>query len=154
MMHGTFIGLILLETIGAHFLLGLWSSTAAWILSILGAYTLLQLFGMVRAIPRRLIRLDEGVLHLPYGLLAETTIELSQIDHLEESRKSFPIEGLDRKLSPIGDFESHNFILHLQSPAILVGLYGRKKEFTKLAFFVDDGSGFKAMLQQLGIKTR
>jgi len=151
MMHGTFIGLIIVETIGVHFLLSIWSETAAWVLSIIGLYTLLQLTGMIRAIPRRLIRFEEGQLILPYGLLAEAKVPLSQIQHIEESRKSFPAEGLDRKLSPIGDFESHNFILHLHSPAMLSGLYGTKRAFTKLAFFVDDAARFKALLQQKGI---
>ncbi|MEL7534933.1 MAG: hypothetical protein AAFN10_26765 [Bacteroidota bacterium] len=151
MMHGSFIGLIVLETIGLHFLLGLWSETAAWILSMIGLYTLLQLVGMIRAIPRRLIRFEDAQLVLPYGLLAEAKVPLKQIAHIEESRKSFPLEGLDRKLSPIGEFESHNFILHLQSPAILEGIYGTKRAFSKLGFFVDDTSRFKESLQANGI---
>ncbi|MEM6348632.1 MAG: hypothetical protein AAF927_32410 [Bacteroidota bacterium] len=152
MMYGTFMGLLVLETIGLHFLLSLWSETFALIVSIIGVYSLLQLFGMIRAIPRRLIRFEARQLVLPYGLMAEAKVPISQILHIEASRKSFPTGGLDRKLSPLGEFESHNFILHLQTPAILEGLYGSKREFTKLSFFVDDAAGFKESLQQNGIR--
>ncbi len=49
---------------------------------------------------------------------------------------------MTRKLSPLGDLESHNVAIYLKEPQELVGLYGFKKSYSTLGIFVDDPKSF------------
>ncbi|MEL6653171.1 MAG: hypothetical protein AAFQ87_20400 [Bacteroidota bacterium] len=151
-LYGAFMGLILLEAVGIHFLIAIWSPALAWVLTALSLYSFFQVFGMVRAIPKRPIRFRDQDLFLPYGLLAELAVPFSTIESVEFSRRRVGEEEI-HKLSPLGDFESHNIILHLREPVQMIGLYGRKRNVQKLAFFIDDTAGFQTQLSQRGISS-
>lgn len=141
-----FMFLIFIETIVVHIVLQKWSLIAAWVLTGLSLYTILQVWGFVKSIRLRPISVDNTHLSLKYGILSETDIPLSQIDNIELSKKSPPKNDLTRDLSPFGDLESHNVIIHLHEEAEIVGLYGSKKKFNKLKLYVDNPQKFQSTI--------
>lgn len=138
----TFIFLIVIETFAVHLILVKYSLVAAWILTILSVYTGFQIFGFARSLAQRPIVIEQDRIVFRYGILNETTINFDQIEKLEPTRKS--IENMEgtRKLSPLGEMESHNLLVHMKSEHTMHAIYGFKKKFSTLAVFVDDVQGF------------
>ena len=147
-----FIFLILGETALIHYLLQKWSLVAAWVLTILSIYTGFQLFGIIRSMRKRPTVISEKKLFLKHGLFSQTEIPIEEIESIEQSSK--PIEFNDdvRRLSPLGELTSYNFIVHLKTKQTLVDLYGFKKEYSTIAFHIDDKIKFKELLE-LKLKT-
>ncbi len=144
---GAFILIIGGETIAFHFLLALWSTTAAWILTILSIYTAIQVFGFAKSLSKRPSSINQDILSLKYGILNEVEISFTDIDNIELSKK--PLDEKDvltKSLSPLGELESHNLIIHLNKENQLIGLYGIRKKFTVLAFHIDNSEEFKSQL--------
>jgi hypothetical protein len=140
------IGIILIvaiETVTLHHLLATWSTFAAWILTFLSVYSGVQIFGFLKSMLKRPISIENNKLFLRYGIMNETTIDLQNIDSIELSSKDIELNKETRKLSFLGDLESHNVIIHLKVENTLIGLYGVKRKFKTLAFYVDDKVAFE-----------
>ena len=131
----TLIFLVLVEASVLHLLLQQWSNTVTWILSAISLYSALQLFGMVRSLGQRPIAIEEGALILRYGMLSEAIIPLENITKVERIR-TFAVPT--PTLSPLGEWEELNVVIHLKETATLHQLYGFKKTFDSLAFHVDE----------------
>ncbi|MFT5999753.1 MAG: hypothetical protein ACI81P_002211 [Neolewinella sp.] len=144
---GAFIFMIGVETAALHLLLAEWNALAAWVLTGLSIYTAVQLFGFGKSLSRRPVYIQDGKLHLRYGILSEVEVPLTDIAAVALSRKPLAKDQLAQKLSPLGDFESHNVVLTLNQPCTLTGLYGRKKEFQTLGLHLDQPKAFKAFLE-------
>jgi hypothetical protein len=142
-LFGGFIMVIGIETVALHFLLARWSIVAAWILTALSVYTAIQLFGFVKSLSKRPISIDKDSLTLKYGILNEVNIPFSDIDKIELSRKVLEKEELIKTLSPLGELESHNVIIHLKRENTLVGIYGIKKNFKTIGLHIDEPIEFK-----------
>lgn len=140
---GAIIFIVLVETAVLHLVLSRWSETAAWILSILSIYTGLQLFAFLRSLNKRPFQLSDGQLFVRYGIFGEMTVALRDIERIERSRKSLDGGNRIRKLSPLGELDTHNMILHFHTEQTLNGFYGLKKTCTGLALFVDDPEAFE-----------
>lgn len=137
-----FILIIGVETIAIHFLLTRWSFIAAWILTALSIYTAIQVFGFARSLKQRPISINQDSLTLKYGILNEVEIPFSDIDKVELSGKLLVKNELTKTLSPLGELESHNVIIHLKKENELVGLYGMKKKFQVLGLHIDEPKDF------------
>lgn len=98
---------------------------------------------------KRPISIEGDQLCLRYGIMSETTIDLNNIASIEVSSKDLEFNHDTRKLSILGDLESHNLILCLKKENELLGLYGVKKTYKKLALYVDDCNDFKHRIQSL-----
>lgn len=140
-----FIGII--ETFAIHLLLERWNSTAAWIFSGLSIYTAIQLFGFLKSLSQRPIRIEKNHLIIRYGILAETEINLEDIDFIELSKSDLKSDNLTKQLSAFGTLESHNIIIRLKKEYSLLGLYGIKKRFTNLALYLDKNEEFKKKIE-------
>lgn len=141
-LFGAFIFIIDIETVALHFLLVHWSTIAAWILSALSIYTAIQVLGFAKSLSRRPISIKSDSLYLKYGILSETEIPFANIDFVELSRKTLPKNKLTRKLSPLGELESHNVVIHLKNEHELTMLYGIRKKFTTIGLHVDQPDVF------------
>uniref|UniRef100_UPI00404713C1 hypothetical protein n=1 Tax=Bacteroidota TaxID=976 RepID=UPI00404713C1 len=141
-LFGGFIMIIGIETVALHFLLARWSIVAAWILTALSVYTAIQVFGFAKSLSKRPISINKDSLTLKYGILNEVEIPFSDIDKVELSRKSLEKNELTKTLSPLGELESHNVIIHLKKENELVGLYGMKKRFNLLGLHIDEPKEF------------
>ena len=147
-LFGGFIMIIGIETVALHFLLARWSTLVAWIFTALSVYTAIQVFGFARSLSKRPVSINEDHLSLRYGILNEAEIPLSDIDKVELSRKPLPKGKLSNTLSPLGDLESHNVIIHLKQAHELVGLYGMKKKFNLLGLHLDEPKEFSEKMKR------
>lgn len=133
-----FIFLLIVETIVVHLLLERWSVIAAWILTALSLYSVLQVFGTIKSMIYRPILLNKDHLILRYGILAESKIEIQNIASIEKSKKPIGNDSNSIKLSPLGDFESHNVIIELKEENSLIGIFGAVKKYKNIALYVDE----------------
>ena len=138
--------LVVVETAIFHLLLVKWSTLFAWILTLLSAYTGIQLFGFMRSMLKRPITIGNNHLYLRYGIMTETIIDLKNIEAVEITSREIVINKETRTLSVLGTLETHSIILHLKNENILTSLYGIKRKYKKLAFYVDDKERFAARL--------
>ena len=140
------IFIVAIETVVFHILLAKWSSIAAWILTFLSIYSGIQIFGFLKSMFKRPISIENDRLNLRYGIMTETTISLKDIDTVEISSKDIELNKETRKLSFLGELESHNIIIRLKNENKLIGLYGIKRKYRNLALHVDDKIEFKNRL--------
>ncbi|AHM60712.1 hypothetical protein D770_12275 [Flammeovirgaceae bacterium 311] len=142
--------IILLVTVEAtvtHLLVMMWSSTAAWVLTVLSVYSVIQIFGVLKSITKRPISIENNKLYLYYGVVSEVIIDIKDIASIEASTKTIALDKETRKLSPLGDLESHNIIIRLNKQNVLNGFYGIKKPFKTLVLHVDNRDEFKTLLE-------
>lgn len=143
-----FIGIIWIETFVIHILLQQWSPLAAWILTGISLYSGFQVFGMLRSLSKRPVSIREGALMLRYGIMGEACIPLENIRSIALSSKQFNQDEHSRKLSPLGDLEGHNVLIHLKDKNLLEGLYGTKKRVTTIALHIDEKERFTEALSE------
>lgn len=143
--------IILAETFAIHMLVERWNTTVAWVLSALSLYTCLQLFALIRSMPKRLTFVDEeaGKLHLRFGFFSETTIDIKTIQDIQLTTRSLPEDGSVVQFSPLGSLDNHNMILHLNEEVTLTKIYGLQKDFRSLAIYIDEKELFVKRLNQL-----
>ena len=155
LLLGVFIFLILIETFVFHLILLRWNAIVAWVIFGLSAYTALQFFAFARSLSKRPFEVSDQWLTLRYGILSEAQIPMDKIARVEISKERLEFKGMTRKLSPLGDLESHNMILTLKEPQMLSGLYGIKRQFEVLAFHADEPEQFKAAIEKvIGVNTQ
>jgi len=137
------ICIVAIETVVLHTLITKWSNLAAWILTFLSIYSGIQLFGFLKSMFKRPILIENNKLFLRHGIMTESTIDIKNIACIEISSKDIELNNETLKLSFLGELESHNIIIHLKKEYELIGLYGVKRKYKKLALYVDDKVGFK-----------
>lgn len=147
------IFLIFVEATAIHLVLDRWSSLAAWILTILSLYSALQVFGFARAMNKRPIAIEDNQLLLRYGLFSESTIDLENIANVQVSTAEIELNDTTRKLSPLGELESHNVVIELNEETTLSGLYGKKSRYKTIVLHVDEKEEFvQALTEKLNHK--
>lgn len=137
------IFIVAIETVVFHMLLSKWSDTAAWILTFLSIYSGIQILGFLKSMFKRPISIENDRLYLRYGMMTETVIDIKDINSIEISSKDIELDEETRKLSFLGEMESHNIIIRLKKENELTGLYGIKRKYRNLALFVDDKTEFE-----------
>lgn len=137
------IFIVVIETVVFHILLAKWSNIAAWILTFLSIYSGIQILGFLKSMLKRPISIENSKLHLRYGIMSESTIDLREIESIEISSKDIETDKETRKLSFLGELESHNVVIRLKKENTLIGLYGMKRKFKVLALHVDEKIEFK-----------
>ncbi|WP_282050405.1 hypothetical protein [Maribacter aquivivus] len=128
------------ETTVFHYILEQEGNPKAWLITFLSIYSLLQILGFLKSIIKRPISFEEDILHLRYGIMKETSIELNNIKSIVLSSKNK--HQKTSRLSVFGKHESHNVILTLKKTEILYSLYGIKNNFTTISFHVDEPQKF------------
>lgn len=141
------IFIVAIETVVLHILLSKWSNIAAWILTFLSVYSGIQIFGFLKSMFKRPISIENGQLYLRYGIMTETNINLEDIDSVEISSKDIELSNETKKLSFLGELESHNIIIRLKKENELIGLYGTRKKYRNLAMYVDEKTKFTNQIE-------
>lgn len=141
------IFIVAIETVVLHILLSRWSNTVAWVLTFLSIYSGIQIFGFLKSMLKRPITITGDRIYLRYGIMTESVIYLKNIDSIELSSKDFEPNTASRKLSLLGELEGHNVIIHLKEENTMVRLYGKKRSYKNLAFYVDDKVAFVNKVQ-------
>jgi hypothetical protein len=138
----TVIFIVAIETFVIHILVQRWNNTVAWIFTFLSIYSAIQILGLLRSMPKRPISIENGRLYLRYGIMNETTIELNKIESIILSSKDIEPTTETRRLSILGELESHNLVIRLKEENTLYGLYGIKRKYKVLALYVDNKAEF------------
>ncbi|MEO8210199.1 MAG: hypothetical protein ABI840_06535 [bacterium] len=146
-IFGTFLSLFIIETTGVHFLLNLWNSTLAWVITALSLYTCLQLFAHMRAVKARPITLNNNKesLEIYNGLAGDAIINYDNIEKIELSDK-IPIDRKVIKIALLRKLEKHNCIIYLKQPVQVTIIFGIRKSSDTVLFFVDSLKDFAAAL--------
>lgn len=144
----TLILIIVVEAFAIHLLVERWSVIAAWALLALSIYSGLQVFGFAKSLSQRPISVDENSVTLRYGILSEVEIPFLDIASIELSKKALDKNDFTRKLSPFNDLESHNVVITLKKKSTLTSLYGIKKQFKVLGFYVDEPIAFRQKVNE------
>lgn len=139
-----FIFLVIVEGIVIHLILSRWSFSAAIILGVLNLYALVFLLADYSAIRKRPIQITEDMLMLRSGLRWRADIPLVAIAEIELS----PIEKeeRDRDMLDCSLFSSPDIVVHLNGSIRAKGIYGFKKDFSKVSFNVDELRKFTRLL--------
>jgi hypothetical protein len=145
---GSIIFIIAIETAVLHIHISKWSIIAAWILTFLSIYSGVQLFGFLKSMYKRPISIENDKLLLRYGIMNETEINLRNIDSVEVSSKELELNKETRKLSFLGELESHNVVIRLKEENTLIGLYGMKRTYKNLALHLDKKNEFKNQVDE------
>jgi len=143
------INIIAIETVVFHILLMKWSNLAAWILTSISIYSGIQILGFLKSMLKRPISIENNMLYLRYGIMTESTIDLDSIDSIELSSKDIEGDDMTRRLSFLGEMETHNVIIHLKEENTLVGLYGIRRKYKTLALHIDNKVAFKDCIDQV-----
>ncbi len=144
-----FMIIIIVETLVLHGVLMKWNVLVAWIIFGLSSYTVLQIFALVKSIPRRPIVIRDNAVLLRYGIFNETTIAIEEIASIVLSTKEIESDSDIKKLSPLSSAEDHNVILYLKKEHTLTGFYGISKKYKTIAFYVDEKEIFTDKLNSL-----
>lgn len=137
-----------IETYVFHLILAKWNNSLAWIVTAVSCYTAIQIFGFLKSMARRPISITGNILHLPYGIMGEAKIPIGEIASIQCTSKELEENKLLRKLSFLGDMESHNIVLRVKKPLEFQGLYGIPKQYEVLGFYVDGPSKFKKRIDR------
>lgn len=137
---GVVVFLILVETSVLHILLERWNSTVAWILTILSIYTGLQMLGIARSLPARPIKVEADGIIIRYGIAGNTFIPFRAIASIEATGRDLDKETL--KTGLLAQLEPHNIVIKTNETLTFQRLYGIKKSFNSIAFYVDDKGSF------------
>lgn len=145
----TFMFSGVIEIFVLHKLLLKWSSTAAWILTAISLYTVIQIYGILRSLPKRPFLIEKNGIYLRYGILSETYIFFKNIESIELFSKDIEKNDKIRNLSPFGKMEGHNIRIKLKEENVLYSLYGIKREYHTLLFFVDKKNEFTKQIKDI-----
>lgn len=133
------IGLSLVEIPLVHLVVNHFNPIAAWILTLLTLYTILWIIGDYHAIRLHPLVLDEGQLHLRAGMRWRLSLAFDQI------RLIRPLHFQERQNKAILDLSiagNGKWLIELNQPTTVRGLFGIKRVTEKIAFAVDDEKTF------------
>lgn len=133
------------EVVGVHFLVSLWSHRAAWILTGLGIYGALWIFGDWRACRLRPVEVEGGVLRIRFGLRWRLDVPLDALRVVraptadELARK----DSVDLRLALPG---ARWQVLELDRAVPAQGIYGLRRSVRTLGLAVDEPAALHAAL--------
>jgi hypothetical protein len=151
-LMGGVILIILIETVGLHFLLSKWSELLGWVFTILSLYTLIQVFGIAKSLTKRPIVINASSVFLKYGIANEVNLLFEDIESIELSKKEVEKDPLTKRLSLLGELEEHNVIIKLKLENELIGIYGFRKKFKTLLLHIDEPLEFKNQMEKMILK--
>lgn len=148
---GVLLFLVVAETSVVHLMVAQWSHTVAWILSLIGIYTIIQIIAILRSLSQRPMRIDHEAkcLELKYGFGCQTTIPFKEIESIEKSRRSATDNKDHICLSLFEMLDTNNIIIKLRNENTLYKIYGMEKKYTSISLFVDEKDLFVAEVEQV-----
>jgi len=144
-MCATLLILSLIEIAVCHLLIGLWSPTAALILSVLSVFGLVYLIGLIKSFRYRPILITVEGVRIRAGLAIDRTIPLERIVAIETA-----IAGAD-----VGDPATlnaallawPNILLRIDPPITRRSWLGPRAPIAAVAFRLDDPDAFVRLLK-------
>ena len=137
-----FIVAIAAESLGVHLLVQHWSPTVAWVITALDLYGILWLLGDYHALRLLPTTIEDGVLHLRYGLRWTADIPLPNIAAV----KPAPADWKRKGVMKVAMLDEPRLLIELREPVTAYGLAGLKRTVDAIAILPDDPEGFEAAL--------
>lgn len=138
------ICLIIGETLVVHLLVAhFWNTIAAWLLTVLSAYSLLWVVGDFHALRLHPLVLDGTILHLRRGLVWRGIVHLDNIERIRPASARDQKDSSLVSIAPLGQGEQ---VLILHEPVTVFGLFGMKRVATRIGITVDDKAALLAAL--------
>lgn len=137
------------EVAGMHLLVGLRSHRVAWILTGLGAYGALWIYGDWRACLLRPVVLEQGMLRVRFGLRWQLDVPIEAVRAVrqptaeERARKG----AVDLRLALPG---AKWQVLELDRAALAQGIYGLRRTVRTIGLGLDEPSHLRAALAEAG----
>ena len=137
---------MLIETPVLHFILLLWSSTVAWVVTISTLFFLIYMIWDYYAYLRCPMTIDESYFSFHLGSKISAKIKLTEI---REIRNTTILSDKEQEsyliLTPLSEF---NTLIHFHTPQQFKTLFGKIHISDKILIFVDDAMRFKEKLRQ------
>lgn len=131
---------LVVETIGLHLLLSLWSDTVAWVATALSIYLTIQIVAHLKAVSLRPIVVTDRAVLIRCGILGDAAIPRRIVESAEAINGTDETPAFD--LLPLGVMSQPNVSLNLREPVAVYGIYGIKNDATVLRISVDDPTTF------------
>jgi hypothetical protein len=142
---GFFAFMLVLETVAVHLIVQIWSDVAAWVLTILSAYTLMWLVADFHAVRLQPFTLLDGTLHLRVGLRWRVTVPLSLIAEVRRAKVA-DLQGDD--YLNLAVFGEPRLILDLTEPVTAYGPLSIRKTASRVGLSPDEEQAFTAALRR------
>lgn len=130
-----------------HVLIAQESETAAWVLTIASAYTLLWMLGFARALRLRPVTLGADAMRLRVGLVWDVAIPYATIASVDDAPRQ-PIDRAAPGYLHAAFAGTPQTVLVMNDAADAHGLYGwRKRGVRRIGVYVDDPAAFRRELR-------
>ncbi|REK71847.1 hypothetical protein [Paenibacillus paeoniae] len=142
--------IIILETVGLHFLLSMWSPWAAWLSVAMNIYGILYLIAASRSMAHLPHRFTEQHMHIHYGFQGSAVIPLSIIDSIAQAVPRALGEKVPKHMYlAYSSIDTPQFEIRLKQPLHVKGVYGISKQASSIVITVDDPKAFIAEWERL-----
>ncbi|MCV9386120.1 hypothetical protein [Reichenbachiella ulvae] len=138
---------VLIETVGLHFLLIRWNESVAWIIFGVSLYTAIQVLAHQKALKRRFIQVSESQLELKNGLFGDLVVNWDEVESIEAFTRDIEEEGVEQ-LAFLKGLESYNLLIRFKNEVTIEKLYGMKKKCNSLLVQVDDRERFLNLVSE------
>ena len=130
---------LVIETVGLHFLLLQWSPVAAFVSTGLSMYSLVFFVADLASMVKRPTVLHDGQLLFRIGIRWNATVALEDIKRLTPIRDFDKSKEKDTLLCAPGN--APNLLLELHRPVTVTGFFGIRRQTQRIAFHADDPAG-------------
>ena len=130
---------LVIETVGLHFLLLQWSPVAAFVSTGLSMYSLVFFVADLASMVKRPTVLHDGQLLFRIGIRWNATVALEDIKRLTPIRDFDKAKEKDTLLCAPGN--APNLLLELHRPVTVTGFFGIRRQTQRIAFHADDPAG-------------
>lgn len=134
--------MIVAESIGVHLLIQHWSVRAAWFITALDAYGILWVFGDYHALRLRPITIEDGVLHVRYGLRWSVDVPIANIAEIKAAAS-----GRTARVLRVAMIDEPRLLIELREPVVAHGLMGLEKTIDAIALLPDEPERFETALR-------
>jgi hypothetical protein len=133
------------EIVGMHLVVRLWSGTVAWVLSALGAYAVLWMAGDYQAVRLRPVVATDDALLVRMGLRWSVSIPYTQIEQVQPFAREASSKRTPGYLHA-ALLTDPQVVLVLRGPVRARGPYGIEKEVQRVGLAVDEADRLRAVL--------
>lgn len=131
--------LIVVESVGLHIVIQMWSDIAAWIFTILNIYALLYIIGLYNSTKYLAHTINDRILTIHFGYQSQIEIDICQIENIQTATQvdlgtKVPKETYYSLLI----MDSPQYELLLKEPILMMSAYGKKKYVKNVVFRCDE----------------
>lgn len=145
-----FIVIIILETVGLHFLVSIWSDILAWIMTAINAYGIVYMIAFKNSFRFLPILLDDNHLRIRLGFQCDINIPLHNIESIGTAKEIGIGEKIPKDVyMAYLRFDTPQFQIRLKEPVAVKGAFGLSKQISLVIIRVDEPQLFTTQLNQL-----